>query len=702
MKRRYRVASAAAPLLFCAPVVAQTVGSTDVAPGAAAPSQVRVVHSPAYAEDIVVTAQRRRVDVLSGVTVLSGDALADELRPTLGETLARQPGVSSTSFGPAASRPILRGLSGDRIRILTEGIGTFDASTSSVDHAVVVNPLNAERIEILRGPASLLFGSSAIGGVVNVIDDRIPRRVPGEPLHTEALALYGSAADERSGAARIDAPLGGGFVAHVDGSYLKTGNLDTGGFILSRDARATAIASGDDEIASLATLRGKLPNSRQRTWEAAGGLALVRDNGSFGVSLARYDSLYGIPIRYALTPGGEAEAVRLDVRQWRGDVRGQIDIASGFAERLLIRGGYADYRHDELEESGEIGTSFFNDGGEMRVELTQRRQGPWGGTIGAQYFLRDFRAVGEEKFVPVTRTRQASLFTLQTFDFDPLVLEGGLRVERAELDADADEDLGTGTFRRRFTAVSGSLGAGFKLSDALRVGLNLTRVERAPSPEELYSNGPHAGTQSFEIGNPGFDKERSAGAELTFRGNGEGYSFDASVYYNRYSNFIFQRQTGEIEDDLPVFLYEQGRADQRGVEVEGRARLARFGTAGLWLTGLIDYTRINIRNFGPAPLVPPLRFIGGAEYVSDALTGGVEVERTSRQGRNALEETETPGFTMVNASLAYRPFGRDGVVTFNLSANNIFDVEARRHSSILKDFAPLAGRDIRIGARFSF
>ncbi|CAA9536366.1 MAG: Zinc-regulated outer membrane receptor, partial [uncultured Sphingomonadaceae bacterium] len=475
-----------------------------------------------------------------------------------------------------------------------------------------------------------------------------------------------------------------------------------GGFVLSREARAAAVASGDPDIADLAELRGKLPNSAQRTWEAAGGLALVRDNGSFGVSLARYDSLYGIPIRYALTPGGEAEAVRLDVRQWRGDLRGEIDIASGFAERLLIRGGYADYRHDELEESGEIGTSFFNDGGEMRVELAQRRQGAWGGTIGAQYLFRDFRAEGEEKFVPPTRTRQASLFTLQTFDFDPLVVEGGLRVERANVDADADEDLGTDTFRRRFTAVSGSLGAGFKLGERLRVGLNLTRVERAPSAEELYSNGPHAGTQSFEIGDPTFRKERSTGAELTLRGNGEGYSFDASAYYNRYSNFIYQRQTGEVEDDLPVFLYQQGRATQRGFEVEGRARLVRRGTAGLWLTGLADYTRINIRDSGPAPLVPPLRFIGGVEYVAEALTGGVEVERSTRQNRNAPGETETPGFTLVNASLAFRPFGPDGFVTFNLSANNIFDVEARRHSSLLKDFAPLSGRDIRVGAHVRF
>lgn len=702
MNYRFHLALAAAPLLLGAPLQAQAVGDAAVARDATQAARAPGVHSPTYAEDIVVTAQRRRVDVLSGVSVLSGDALVDELRPTLGETLARQPGVSSTSFGPAASRPILRGLTGDRIRVLTEGIGTFDASTSSVDHAVAINPLNAERIEILRGPASLLFGSSAIGGVVNVIDDRIPRRLPGEAVHAEALGLYGSAASERSGAARVDLPLGGGLVAHVDGSYLKTGDLDTGGFILSREARAAAVASGDDELAELASLRGKLPNSAQRTWEAAGGLALIRDNGGFGVSLARYDSLYAIPLRYALTPGAEAEAVRLDVRQWRGDLRGQVDVASGFAERLLIRGGYADYRHDELEESGEIGTSFFNDGGELRAELTQRRRGAWGGTIGAQYFFRNFRAVGEEKFVPATRTRQASLFTLQTLDFNPFVVEAGLRAERVHADADADADLGTGRSRRRFTAVSGSLGGGFKLSDGLRVGLNLTRVERAPSGEELFSNGPHAGTQSFEIGDPGFTKERSTGAEFTLRGSGDGYSFDTSAYYNRYSNFIFQRRTGEVEDDLPVFRYDQGKANQYGVEVEGRARLASIGAAALWLTGLMDYARIGIRDFGPAPLVPPLRVIAGAEYVGKALTGGLEVERAFRQRRNAAEETETPGFTLVNASLAYRPFGADGALTLNVSANNLFDVEARRHSSLLKDFAPLAGRDIRVAAQVRF
>ncbi|HEX8556445.1 MAG TPA: TonB-dependent receptor plug domain-containing protein, partial [Sphingomonas sp.] len=314
-------------------------------------------------ETVIVTApfQRNQLDLLSGTSVLTGQELTRELRPTIGDTLQRQPGVSATSFGPNASRPVLRGLQGERIRVLTDGIGSFDVSNTSVDHAVAINPLTADRIEVLRGPSALLFGSSAIGGVVNVVDSRIPRRVPTEVVHVEGLATYGSAAEERSGSAAIDVPIAGKIVLHADGSYLKTDDLRTGGFILAPQQRAAARASGDAEIAELANLRGRLPNSAAETWEVAGGASVITDRGNLGFSVSHYDSLYGVPVRYALEAGGEAEEVRLDVKQTRGDVRAEVETGGGFLDRIRFRAGAADYRHNEIEDTGEIATTFNNE-----------------------------------------------------------------------------------------------------------------------------------------------------------------------------------------------------------------------------------------------------------------------------------------------------------------------------------------------------
>ena len=229
-------------------------------------------HPPATSPDIIVTApyQRDRADVLSGTSVVTGDTLVRDLRPTIGDTLARQPGVSATSFGPNASRPVLRGFQGERVRVLTDGIGSFDVSNTSVDHAVVINQLTADRIEVLRGPAALLFGSSAIGGVVNVVDKRIPRTVLDEFAHVEMIGSYGSAANERSAGAVVDVPVTSKIVLHVDGTYTKTGDLDVGGSLLSPQLRAQALANPDAAVRDLAALSGRLPNSAGRTWDVAG------------------------------------------------------------------------------------------------------------------------------------------------------------------------------------------------------------------------------------------------------------------------------------------------------------------------------------------------------------------------------------------------------------------------------------------------
>jgi iron complex outermembrane recepter protein len=658
----------------------------------------------AVGAEIVVTGiyARDRGDILSGTSVLTAEDLTRELKPTIGETLSHQAGVSATSFGPNASRPVLRGFQGERVRVLADGIGSFDVSNTSVDHAVVINPLTADRIEVLRGPGSLLYGSSAIGGVVNVIDSRIPRSVPKEGIHVDVIGTYGTAANERSGGTRIDLPLSEKFVVHFDGTYTKTGNLRTGGFILTPALRAAALASGDPDIAALADLKGSLPNSAGRTWEVAGGAALITADGNLGFSVSRYDSLYGVPVRYSVDPTVDAEEVRLDVKQTRLDLRGEINPAGGLLDAIRFRAGYADYKHNEIDDTGAIGTTFLNDGWEGRVELVQRERNSWKGAIGGQFFLRNLNIIGDEKFLPKSETQQYGLFTLQSFDFGSIRAEAGARVEKARLSANADADLGNDNLRRIFTALSGSLGASLEITDEWRVGLNASYTQRAPSAEELFANGPHAGTQAFEVGNPDFGKETSTGAELTLRGKGDGYSVSASLYQSWFKGFIFESPTGAIQDDLPVFQFSQADARYYGAEFEASARLARAGDFTINADVIGDFTRARIKNGGNLPRIPALRLLGGLEAQSDRINSRVEVEWVDGQSRIAAFETATKGYTMVNASIGFKPFCADKGSSITLSANNIFDVTARRAASFLKDHAPLGGRDLRVTLRAAF
>lgn len=693
----------AAPSLAFAQTADQAPAAADdlQAGGTAGPAQPGDYHSE-ESNDIVVTGfQRSRGDLLSGTSVVSGDELTRDLRPSIGETLQHLPGVSATSFGPNASRPVLRGFQGERVRVLTDGIGSLDVSNTSADHAVAINPLTADRIEVLRGPSALLFGSSAIGGVVNVIDSRIPRRVPDEAIHADGILTYGSAANERSANGSVDVPLGGNFVLHFDGNYSKTDDLEIGGYAVTPALRAQALASPDPDIQALADIRGRLPNSAAETWDVAAGAAWISGENNVGFSVNHYDSLYGVPIRYSLDPAVEAEAPRIDIAQTRVDGRAEIDTGSGFIDNLRLRAGYSDYRHFELEEDGAVGTRFDSTGYEGRAEFRQSDRGGWGGGFGVQYFHRSFDVEGDEKFLPPNTTSQVGLFVLQTLDRGAFKAEGGLRYEHSALDADADAIIGNPALRRSYDAFTASAGASYAFAPGWRIGLNASRSERAPSAEELFANGPHAGTQSFEVGDPNLDTERSWGLEATLRGSGRGYSLSASVFHSWFDGYIYETPTGAIQDDLPVFQYFQADARYYGFELEGSVKLGTVGPVDINLDGVADYVRATIRGSGPAPRIPPLRLLGGLEAQSDRVNGRVEVEWVADQDRVANFETTTDGYTMVNASVSFRPFSGNSS-SIVLSANNIFDVVARRHASFLKDYAPLAGRDLRVSARFTF
>lgn len=676
-------------------------------------------HEHEEPQDIIVTAPYRGdLDLLAGTSVLSGEDLQRELRPQIGETLTRLPGVSATSFSQGASRPVLRGFQGERVRVLTDGLGSIDVSNTSADHAVTIDPLTAERVEVLRGPAVLLFGSQAIGGAVNVLDRRIPRAEPAGGYHVDVIGALGSAADERSIGASGDVALGNtGLVLHVDGNFVKTDDLETGGYVLSPRLRAEQLELVDEaleegeleeaaEAEELAELRGTIPNSATEQKSGGIGLAYIRGPLSLGVSCGQFESDYGVPSR----PGahhhheGEGEEpaeeegeapVTIRLRQNRFDLRGEYRLDGSFLERVRLRVGAANYQHTEFE-GAEVGTIFESKGVEGRLELAQAERNGWSGASGLQYFHRDFEAIGAEAFVPPNKTDQFGLFTLQELDLGKLGVQAAARIERSSVRSSSLD------VRRTFNALSLAGGLSYEVAPTAKAGFNLSRTTRAPAAEELFSNGPHIATQAFEIGNPNLRKERSLGGELYFRWDRPTYDINVTAFLNRFTNFIFEAETGEEIDELPVFQFLQRDATYRGVEVEASARLLEVRGVRLIADVVGDYVHATIKGGGPVPRIPPLRILGGLEAQSNFWDARAEVEWTDDQTRVAAFETPTEGFTRVNASVVWHPWGKRNETSLILSANNLFDVEARRHASFTKDFVPLAGRDIRLSARFAF
>lgn len=697
------------------PVAAQAAG-TPVAGNTVQPER----HDKDKDDDddrkaIVVTGTKRsNPDVLGNVSVLEPEELAHDLKPSLGDLLTDMPGVSASSFGPSSSRPILRGEAGDRAPVLLDGISSLDLSSSDPDHAVAINPLTARSIEILHGPGALLYAPSPVGGVVNVINARIPRSLP-DKVAGDLLLNYGSAANERSANLGIDVPVGGHFVAHADGAYSRYDDLRIGGHVLSNALRRQALASPDPDIRALADLKGTLPNTAGRLDDIAGGLAYVDGDLDIGLSYNHHDARYGVPIRFSLDPSIEPERPTIDAHQDRGDIRVNVPTA-GFFNLFEFRGGLSKYRHAELEADGAVGSRFFSDGGEFRADVVQNVRSGWGGTTGVQYLNQDARIRGEEKYLPDSRKRNVGLFTLQSFQSGRIKVEAAGRLDFARLHANSDEtiaeivdetgedsDVGALALNRSFTALSGSVGANYQFLPRWEAGVAISHSERPPSIDELFSFGPHGGSEQFLIGDPDLKLEKSNGVEFSIRRTTGPVHVQGSVYYSRFSNFIYQAPTGEIEDhNLPVYEYRQGKADYYGFELEGEVRFGRALGIDWGAELTTDAVRAKIDNFGNAPEIPPFRVLSGLNATRGALTGRVEVERVSAQHRIAPNETLTSGYTMVNASFDWHVSATHPDLTLSLTGNNLFDVNARRHTSDLKDYAPLAGRDIRITARAGF
>ena len=671
--------------------------------------------------NIIVSASGlKELDVLAGTSVLEAREIQrDGVNGQIGDLLAKLPGVSATSFAPGSSRPVLRGQQGERVRVLIDGVGTADVSNTSVDHATTIEPITVERIEVLRGPAVLLYGSQAIGGAVNVIDKRIPVRMPDEKFHLDAFGGLDTASNMRTGAASLDVGIGEILVLHVDGSWRQSDDIEIGGFQVADALRAGLLADAAEEedegeleeaaeLREAADQRGTVPNSAAESWTINAGLGLILGESTFGVSLGNYDTNYAVPTR----PGaghhhgeeGEAEAageeegeelVTIGLEQWRADFKGDIYLGEGAFERLKLRVGYSDYTHTEFEGE-EIGTTFDSISVEARAELVQNADGALRGSTGLQYTHRDFFAVGAEAYVAPNLTDQVAIFTLQEFGTGPFQIEAAARAEFTNVKA---QTLG---IENDYDTLSGALGFVYEGLEGIRMGINGSRVERAPSAEELFSDGPHIATQAFEIGDPNLETESAWGLEAYARGSIGAGTFSLAVFKQWFSDYIFLEETGAEADDLPVFQYLQQDADFFGIEAELSYPVIDADGFRLLTDLRASYIEAELADGTAVPRIPPLSLLGALEAQTGAFDLRGEVQWFDKQDAVTTFETPTDSFTLVNALVAWRPLAGNQNVTVQLAADNIFDVNGRRHASFTKDFVPLLGRNFRASVRLSF
>ena len=663
------------------------------------------------ADEIIVTGSpltRSLDEAITGVSILTGEELLDRLAGTIGETLKSEPGVSSTFFGQGASRPIIRGQGGDRVRVLANGIGSIDASSASPDHAVAVEPAQAERIEVVRGASLLRFGSSGSGGIINVIDGRIPTELPEDGIDGAVRAAASTVDDGREITGSVDFGAGN-FVLHLDGTYRDTDDYDIPGFAESqifRDLEEAEEAEEGGEGEEEEEAFGTLENSQTETSSFTAGASYIGERGFIGIAVHKFDSDYGVP-------GGheeegeegeeeegeegeeeEEELVTIDLDQTRLDVNGALNF-DGPIEKVQFFGGYADYEHTEFEGPGEVGTVFTNEGYEARLEAIQRENNGWKAAYGVQLRNRDFSAIGEEAFVPPTETTQIGIYTFQEKDFDNFKLEGAARYENTEQENSVtNEDVS-------FDLFSVSVGGDIRLSDTTRLGGTVFRTERAPTTEELFSDGPHLATNQFEVGDPTLEEETATGIEAALRYRQEGHYLTVNAFYTDYDDYVFESQTGEEEDGLPVFQFVGEDASFRGFEVQGGADLAQVGSFTLKADGLAEFVRATTDS-GDLPRIPPFSVLAGIEADSESYNLRAELDYAAEQNRIDSFEIPTDDYALVNLFATWRAPVSTQDVRLSVSVLNLFDDDARQHTSFLKDTVPLPGRNFRfaISSRF--
>lgn len=622
--------------------------------------------------------------------VLTGADLRYEIAPTLGETIAREPGVSATAFGPGASRPIIRGLGEDRVRVLQNGTTVFDVSNVSPDHAVASEPLTAKSIEILRGPASLLYGPNTVGGVVNVIDGRIPTEQFAADWPTGKFATSYSSAD-RSFANAGSVDWGAGpFAFHLDGFHRESENIRIPSYARSARLRAAdPLPPGETEA------RGTLPNSATQSTGATFGGSYIGEKGYIGLAVSGIDSRYGTVAE---------EEVTIDLRQRRVDLQGAVFEPFRGAKEIDFKLGWTDYGHTEFE-GPDPGTRFLTEGVNGRLELLHEPVLGFEGAIGAEAKVSDFSALGSEAFLPSVDSRAYSLFV-----FEERLLTDALRAQfSARFDNQTHE---TAARERDFHVFGASTGLVWEPVEHYAVTSSIAATRRPPTYVELFADGPHIATGVVEIGDPDLGTEDSLALDLGVKKNAGRVTGSAGVYYYRFSNFINLSPTGTIDpgEGLPVFAYRAVDAELAGAEVETVIHLldavdpaAPAPDQALGLILGADFVRAENRKTGePLPFIPPVRGRSALDYRNGAFGAKLEGIIAAAQSRNAANELPTDGYFQLNAGVSY-DFEMQGVKTTAwLKGINLSDEEIRYSTSALKDMAPLAGRGVALGLTAQF
>jgi iron complex outermembrane receptor protein len=618
-----------------------------------------------FSESLTVSPGARDVfEAYQPTSVLGGEDLQQRLGNTLGATLASEPGVNVRSFGSGNARPVVRGLDNDRVLILENGARTGDLSSQSADHGVTLDPATATQIEVVRGPATLLYGSSAIGGVVNLVSDEIATK-PLTGVHG-AFTAQGATADENAGIAGNVSGGNGRIAYRFNGSAQRTDDYDTPD--------------------------GKVPNSQSTSKSGGGSIAATGETSYLGASYQYVDTRYGVPFV-------EEGETTLHPRRHRVDVRGEKRDLGGFISGVKFLGGFRDYKHDEIEGSGEIATSFKNQVTEGNIYLNHRPLGRLTGTFGGRGEYRDYSAAGEEALAPPTTQKTVAGFLYEELTFRHVSFQLGGRMDHTDFDPDGAAVDRADVPARAFTNFSGSLGVLGYLRDDLTVALNLARAARNPSLEELYNLGPHAGNFAFEIGDPTLPTEVAYGADLSLRVRKARFSGGATGFINTIDKFIFPFQTGDVEEGLPVVNFTS--ADSRFVGFE--AHVDAGLTNDLWLVLGGDAVRGELRDGGGAlPRIPPYRVWAGLRFERKALHLEAEVKNVGEQTRVYGAETPTDGYTVVNFHGSYQLTTGRTVHTVTLRVDNAGDELYRNHLSYIKDLAPEMGRTFKLvyGVRF--
>jgi iron complex outermembrane receptor protein len=665
-----------------------------------------------HIEEMIVTATpigRTKFDIVQSTAVLSGDELVAEIGGNIGETLDHIPGISNSYFGPGAGRPLIRGLGGDRVRVLIGGIGSIDASSTSPDHAVAGDPLSTQSIEIVRGPATLLYGNNAVGGVINLLDGRIPHKKIDRPVEGAIRSILGSNSDEVNISGAIDISVGERFILHFEGANRNAQDISIPGFARSASLRASDPLHADEgEI----EVEGKIHNSNLTSSNYTAGGTVFFENGFFGVSYGILENNYGIPVGHASheeeghvaaiqVEDIHAQDVRIDLYQERFDIMSEVNQDFLFFEKAKFRFGWADYEHVELE-GGDIGTTFLNTGWEGRLELVQKNRpmsNGWSmdGAMGVQMKKRNFEAIGDEAFVPPSSTSQFGIFLMEEWSNSETSFQLGSRVEFQDISAPSIN------MDKSYTGLSFSGGFSHLINHEVLFGITAHRTERNPNAEELFSNGPHIATGTYEIGDPNLSKESATGGEVTLRRREGALTGSISLFINSFDNFIYEDFTGEEIDELPVARFAQTDTSFYGGELELNWVAWQDQGNSISFDLGADLVRAKEKTTNtPLPRIPPHSMTLAAVFDNEKHTLRLEGEWAGAQNRIDIRETATDAYFRLDSSYTFHPYGEEKDVSVIFQVRNITNEEIRYHTSLLKDLLPAPSRDFRLLLRLGF